>query len=362
MKSVPWWNTNLGDDEKNALLSAFDERNLTLGRYASALEAALGEMLDVPYVVVTPSGTAALTLSLIGLGVGPGDEVIVPALTWIATAQAVSVLGATPVFVDVGEELPLINVHQLENAITSRTKAIVPVHLNGRPCEMGSVKCIADKYGLKIVEDACKAMRSQSEWGWLGTIGDVGCYSMGMISLVSSGYGGFAATRDPDLHRRLVLARDHGVVRGQGEHYAHPGFNFKISDLLCAMALPQVRAVEEKVTKLFNIYNCYVSGLEGHPYLNVIPVDISSNQVPLLMDVRTRHREDLYVYLNKNDINVSRFHPPVSSAPYLSGGIREWENAEIFAAEGLCLPSGPAQNLEDIERVISLLKVWEPGS
>jgi len=358
---IGWWFTEIGEGEKRRLMDAFDQRKFSLGSIGRELEERLAKMHSARHAVVTPSGTAALAMSMSALGVGRGDEVIVPTLTWIASAQAASMLGADVVLVDSCADLPLIDPDGVERAITPRTKAIVPVHFHGRSCDMVRLKAIADKHNLAIVEDACKSMYCASPQGYLGTIGNAGCFSLGMISLISAGYGGFALTNDDDLCRRMRLVRDHGVKRVPEDVYEFDGFNFKISDLLCAVALGQLDRLEEKLSHLHAVHRRYVEGLDGQSTVHLIPVDVAGGMVPLCVDLLTEDRLGLERYLLENGVQISRFHPPLHHAHYYTGHADQFPHAERFADQGFMPPCGPSQPLANVDRAIELVRRWIDG-
>jgi len=361
MKKVPWWHTEIGEIEKHNVLSAFEKKRFSLGPITQELESQLASLLQVPYVLVTPSGTAAITMTLMAVGVRPRDEVIVPDLTWIATAQAASILGARVVFADCLPNVPLINPVEVKKKITPRTKAIIPVHYNGRPCQMEELMEIARNANVALIEDTCKALLSKSSIGYLGTLGDFGCYSLGLVSLISTGYGGFVVTSDKKQYERLRLIRDHGVQRGEGEEYLTIGFNFKFSDILASIGIGQLSRLEEKLRNLRAVYQRYVTGLALLPYIDVIPVDVEAGQVPLLVDVRSKHAAEIIAYLNQNGVETVRLHPPLHLAQYFhqSGS---FPNASRFASEGFNLPCGPSQPLENVDFCIKLLHEWNPNS
>ncbi len=357
MGTIPWWYTEFGEAEKAELLSAFDDKHLTLGSRGAEFEKQFSRMLEVPYAVVTNSGTAALTMALLAVGVEPGDEVIVPDLTWIATVQAAAILGARAILVDCLPELPLMDPVDVKRKITPRTKAIIPVHYNGRPCQMDELLEIAHDAGIALIEDACKALASKTSKGYLGTLGTLGCYSLGMVSLVSTCYGGVVVTREEKLYQKLKLIRDHGVRRGKDEKYEAMGFNFKFSDILASIGVAQLSRLGEKVKHVHKIYQRYVDGLSSLRYVEVIPVDIESGQVSLLIDVRSKHVDEIIDYLNQHGVETVRFHPPLHLASYLNNS-GDFPNASRFADEGFNLPCGPSQPLENVERCIELLQEW----
>jgi len=356
---TPWWFTEFVETDRDRLMRAFDSRRFSLGVVTAELEAALGQFLDVPYVVATASGTAALTVALIAAGVRPGDEVIVPDLTWIATAQAAVAAGGTVVPVDSLADSPVLDPTDVARCVTNRTRAIVPVHFNGRTCDMDALRQIVNGRDIVIVEDACKALGSVARGRALGTIGDVGCFSLGLVSFISAGYGGFAVTHDPTTAQRMRLVRDHGVARtGPNESLALPGFNFKISDLLSSLALGHLSRADAKRERLVAIHQRYADGLRGIADVEFMSVGVESGELPLLAEIRSKRREPIVDYLMRHGVETSRFHPPVHTASYLGdpGPDERFPHATRYAAEGVILPCGPSQSLEQVDRVIALLR------
>lgn len=354
---VPWWYTEIGEVEKRSVNSAFSRRAFSMGPVTAELEEKLAEFLDVPYVVAAPTGTAAITMALMASGVGVGDEVIVPDLTWIATAQAVAMLGARVVCADCRPDLPLIDPEEVRKKVTRRTRAVIPVHLNGRRCDMESLGKIARQRRLLLIEDACKALGSGLPGQRLGTLGDLGCYSLGMVSLVSCGYGGAVATRNKRHYERLKCLRWHGVPKKPKEIYATSGFNFKYSDILAAIGLAQMQRVPEKIAHQKKIYEAYRDGLRGLAHLQVIPVDIASGELPICFEVTSARRERIIAYLARHNVEGLRFHLPIHQAAYLKNP-GSFPNAARFGRQGFILPCGPSQPLANVERCIDLLRRW----
>ncbi|MBS0624633.1 MAG: DegT/DnrJ/EryC1/StrS family aminotransferase [Verrucomicrobia bacterium] len=355
---IPWWYTQLGEPEKQKLLEAFDQRRLTLSRSAQEVEQLFASLLEVPYAVLTNSGSSAILMALLSLGIEPGDEVIVPSLTWIATAQAPAILGAKVKLCDSTYEAPIIDVKKLESLVTHKTKAIIPVHLNGRECDLKAIRKIADPYGVKIIEDSCKALFSKSNEGYLGTLGDLGCFSLGMISLVSVGYGGLVVTRKKELYEKLKKIRDHGVQRDP-EDYAHLGFNFKISDLLASLAIPQLQNNKNKIQRSIQLHERYSESIK-HPDISILPIKTKAGQVPVYAEAYSERREEVIQYLQENGIQVSRYHHPMHRALYLNPE-GSFPNAERFTKNSFILPSGPSQKMEDIDFVIKTLNHFDCG-
>jgi dTDP-4-amino-4,6-dideoxygalactose transaminase len=295
-------------------------------------------------------------MALLAADVRAGDEVIVPALTWIATANAAAILGAKVILADCYPDSPLVNIDEVKNKITSRTRAIIPVHLNGRACPMGDLKELIRGKDIALIEDTCKAMNSKTLDGCLGTLGDMGCFSLGMISLISTGYGGLVITRRKDLYEKLLLIRNQGVPYQGDEEYLTVSSNFKLSDILAAIGLGQISRLDEKMAHLDKLYKLYLSGISSLSVLQIIPVDTATGKVPLCVEVRSKHREEIIEYLAKRGVEALRFHLPLHRAAYL-GDDGDYPNASCFADEGFILPCGPSQPVENVEKCIDLL--WE---
>lgn len=355
---INWWFTQLGKLERESLLSAYDGRKFSMGPLSAELESKLAALHGAKHAILTPSGTAALTLSLSTLGIGPGDEVIVPSHTWIATAQAASRLGATVVLADCSETAPLIDPEKVQAVITNKTKAILPVHFHGRSCDMSRILKIAKSENLYVVEDACKSMYCKSALGYLGTIGDVGCFSLGMISLLSVGYGGFVLTNDSELNRRMRLVRDHGLSRVPQDVYEYDGFNFKISDLTASIGIAQILRLDEKIKHLNEVYQIYYNEFLNCERVSLLPVDVKNGMIPICVDLVCKERTDLENFLSMNGVEISKFHPALHHAPYYSGQAEHFRNSERFSNEGFMPPCGPSQPLENVHQTIDLIHKW----
>jgi perosamine synthetase len=356
-KKIPWWFTEVGEIEKRLVIDAFDKKKFSMGSVTRDFENQMAEKLGVRYAVACPSGTASLTMALMAAGMQPGDEVIVPALTWIATANAAAVLGAKVVLADCLPDSPLINTAEVKKKITKKTKAIIPVHLNGRACAVDELKEMARGKNIVIIEDACKAMYCRTPQGYLGTLGDIGCFSLGMVSLISAGYGGMVITNRQDIFEKLVVIRNQGVPAQGDEKYLMLSFNFKFSDLLASIGLGQLSRLQEKIEHLDKVYRAYTEGLAGLSYLKVIPVDVESGKISLCYEVRSSQRENIIKYLEENNVEPLRFHLPLQQAPYLKNS-GAFPNAGKFAEEGFILPCGPSQPLENVKRCVELLQNW----
>lgn len=352
--SVPWWRTRFGEAEIRRIASAIEHEHISQGALTAEFERELARRLDVPHVVATTSGSMALLMALMAAGIRAGDEVIVPNRTWIATAHAPFLLGAKPVFVDVEAERPIIDARRIEERITPRTRAILPVHLNGRAADMAEICRLAEKHGLTVIEDAAQAFMSRNAAGWLGTQGALGCFSLSVAKLIATGQGGFVAVRDPALYDKLVALRTHGIASVIHPVWEQPGFNFRFTDIQAAIGLAQLDRLDGRIAAVQAIHQRYRDGLRGHPAVRLIPVDTAAGELPLYVEALCADRDALTAHLARQGIEVRPFYPNLDEAPYFqAGGV--FPHALRFAREGLFLPCGPAQPAENIERTLAAL-------
>lgn len=354
MEKISWWRTTFGADETTAAGRAIAAEHISQGPVTSELEAEIAASLDMPYAVVTTSGSVALLMALMALGIGRGDEVIVPNRTWIATAHAAHLLGAKVVLVDALPDIPAMDVAQARNKITPRTRAIIPVHLNGRAVNMESVNNLAEEFGLKVVEDACQALFSRNRSGLLGTQSDAGCFSLGVSKLISTGQGGVVVTRDSGLYEKLKLVRNHGVVDNFTDCWQQPGCNFKFTDILASIGLVQLSLARERIERVREVYSRYRAGLEGVDSLLLLPVKDDQGELPLYVEVLCEKRQALIDFLSARGIQARPSLPSLHTSPYLENS-GEFPNSLKFAQQCMYLPCGPAQPLENVDRVINCI-------
>lgn len=357
---ILWWKTKIADGAGARAAGAIEAGQLSDGLIVRELEAHAAELLGVPHVVATPNGSMALIMAMLALGVGPGDEVIVPDYTWIASAHAASLVGANIVLVDVEAERPVIDIRDVERKISKRTKAIVPVHLCGRANDVAALREIASGVGAFVVEDACQAIMARAPDGrYLGTLGDIGCYSLGVAKLLPAGQGGLAVTHDADIYERMRAVKTHGVVQNDQdwETYTGRGLNFKMSDILASLALWPLKEPQPHIDHVCRIYHRYREGLANLPGLRVSEIDVDKGEVPLWTEIESQNLIDIRSFLAANKVQTRRVHPPLSRATHL-GDATCHPNSERFCSEILVLPSGPAQSLSDVDRVIGLVREW----
>jgi dTDP-4-amino-4,6-dideoxygalactose transaminase len=332
-----------------------------MGLVTEEFEQRLAKSLKVPYVVATTSGSMALLLALMALGIGAGDEVIVPNRTWIATANAPMMLGAKPILVDVLPDKPIMNTSMLREKITSRTKAIIPVQLNGRGVKMEKVWQLAKEYDLFVVEDSTQGLFSKYQGEYIGTLSDVGCFSLSIAKLIPTGQGGFVVTRSKDVYDKMRLIRTHGVDNvNTGTPFLTMGFNFRYTDLQASIGLVQLGKVEKRIKYLKLLYEKYRDAISEIDYLKLIPVNIEQGEIPLYIEVLTEERGRLMKYLSSQNIETRPFYPDLDSAAHLKCD-DDFPNTRLFGKRGLVLPCGPNQPIENVNIIVDSLLSYRKG-
>lgn len=357
---ISWWRTEFGAEETERVADAIANERISQGVVTEAFEKAIGEAIDVPYVAATTSGSVAILMALMAHGIGHGDEVIVPNRTWIATAHAPALLGAQVVLVDVLPDRPIMDVSRIEEKITSRTKAIIPVHLGGRAVDMASVNEMAERYGLIVIEDAAQGLFVKNEKGFLGTQSGAGCFSLSVAKLISTGQGGFVVTSNADTYEQLKLVRGHGTKDVVHVDYMRMGFNFRFTDILASVGLAQLEKASSRVEHVLRVHERYRQGLERHPEFKLIPVDVAAGEIPLYVEILSESREDLIAFLAHREIQTRPFYPDLDRAEHLQA-VGEYPNSRVFGEQGLILPCGPTQSLENVDFVLGALDSFVSG-
>ncbi|MNJ84121.1 UDP-4-amino-4-deoxy-L-arabinose--oxoglutarate aminotransferase [compost metagenome] len=243
---IPLMIPDIQQQDIDAVTEVLQSGMLIQGRKVEALETQIAAYLGVKHAIAVSNGTATLHLALIVSGIGPGDEVIVPALSYVATANVVELVGATPVFVDIETETFNIDPNLIEQKITPKTKAIIPVHEFGLACQMEMILSLAKKYKLAVIEDAACALGAKSGDFFAGTQGDLGSFSFHPRKAITSGEGGLLVTNDDDIAQKLRVLRNHGIEYRNGKmDFVAAGFNYRMTDIQAALVLSQFQRFEQ---------------------------------------------------------------------------------------------------------------------
>jgi dTDP-4-amino-4,6-dideoxygalactose transaminase len=360
--SINWWRTEFNSGEAEAVARAINGEHVSQGPIVAEFERQIASYLGVPYVVATTSGSMALLMSVWASGVGPGDEVIVPNRTWIATAHAPFMLGAKVKLVDVEKDRPIIDVGGIEAAITDRTRAIIPVHMCGRSADMRAINQIARRHGLSVIEDAAQALGSRNCDGYLGTQSDMGCFSLSVAKIIATGQGGFIATKSEENYKKLVSMRTQGVGDIVNAGWDQPGFNFRFTDILAAVGIEQLKLLRPRIEKVKKIYNAYAKGLSGLSFIKLIPVNLNAGEVPVYIEALCKKREDLIDFLAEQGIQCRPFYPDLDRASYLQQTDKDFPHTRPFGECGLYLPSGPEQPIDNVEKVVHAIRDFNDHS
>jgi perosamine synthetase len=363
-KQISWWRPETGDEEREMVLRVLASNYLNDGDVTTEFERQMAAVLDAHHAVAVTSGTAALFLSLAAVGAGHGDEVIVPDVTFIATANAVTLTGATPVFVDVDADTLTMDPEAFANAITPRTRAVVPVHVSGRAAALDRILDIAARRHVDVVEDAAEALGSRYRNKCLGTWGRAGCFSFSPNKTITTGQGGLIVTDDDALAVRLRALKDQGrPVRGTGGNDIHDsvGFNFKLTNLQAAVGVAQLGRLLTRVARLADLYRAYRAGLEGIEPVHLLPFNVDGGETPQWVDVLADDRDRLVAYLERHDIQCRPFWFPIhTQAPYRSADDR-FPVATRVIPRALWLPSALSMTDDDVQTVCDRIRDFYGG-
>lgn len=282
MKKIPLARPFFDGREIELLASCLDSCHVAQGPFVARFENGVADLLGGGYALAVSSGTSALHLAVKALGLGPGDEVIVPAFTWVATAHAVEYAGARAVFADVDPSTFNVTAQNIERMLTPRTRAIIPVHLFGLPSPMKDIMALAQRHGLRVIEDAACALGAEEGNAKAGTIGDVGCFSFHPRKNLTTGEGGMLFTKDAALSGRLAALRNHGAsIRSEGSalidaSFDALGLNFRMSDIQGAVGcaqLEKLRSMQEERRRLAERYGELLRNLDL--MLPAVPTDMT---------------------------------------------------------------------------------------
>lgn len=353
----PW----IGPEEKQAIIEYLELGGwLTEFQRARAFEKAIADYVGSKYAVVMANGTVSLFAALKVLGIGAGDEVIVPDYTMIATANAVVLAAANPVFVDISLGNLCLNLESVERAITPKTKAIMLVSLNGRSPDMRTACDLARRYGLFLIEDAAQSLGSFSKGKHLGTFGEIGAFSFSAPKVITTGQGGALVTDDAQLFERLQKIKDFGRRESGVDFYETTGYNFKFTDLQAVIGLEQMKKLSWRVERKKDMYRLYESELATVKGVQFIPTSLRDTS-PWFIDILVPDPDGLQKYLHEHGVGSRRFYPAIHSQPAFSLP-GHFPQSEYVAERGLWLPSSSFLRDEDIRHVCFLIREYYQNS
>ncbi|MFH1514194.1 MAG: DegT/DnrJ/EryC1/StrS family aminotransferase [bacterium] len=349
----------LGEEELQNVIDAVKSGWISSkGAYITEFEQKFAGYCGVNNGIATSNGTAALHLALKALGIKKDDEVIVPTLTFIATANAVTYCNAKPVFVDSHPIYWNMDPEKIEEKITENTKAIIPVHLYGHPCDMDPIMDIARDHDLYVIEDAAEAHGAEYKGKKVGSFGDINCFSFYGNKIITTGEGGMCLTDDDELAERMRILRDHGMNPNRKYWHDVIGFNYRMTNMQAALGVAQIEKIE-KIIELKRLNAEHYNRLLKNVNENTITLPIEEKwarnvywMYSVLIDHRI-NRDDMIKKLEQEGIDTRPLFYPIHKMPPYLGGV--FPVAEVVSKLGISLPSSPNLMLSEIARVCDVL-------
>ena len=360
-KKIYFWEPIIGSQEIKNIKKALDLNWPNEGYFTHLLEKKIEKLLKVKHAVCVTSGTISIFLALKSLGIKEKDEVIVPDITFGATAMAVKLTGAKLVLVDVNENNLGFNIKALKKKINKKTRAIIPVHISGRSADIYLIKKIIRNKNIKIVEDAAEALFSKNKKGkYLGTIGDLGCFSLTASKTITTGQGGIIVTNNSKLHKKIKLLKNQGIEgRSDGGNVKHTtvGFNFKYTNLQAAMGLAQISTLKERANKLVKINRLYSNKLNSVKEIKVLKFDYKNGEIPLWTDALVKSKRDKLIdFLKKNGVECRKFWYPLHQQKPFKESDKKFKVSSSVHKKLFWLPSSLKLTEEKITYVCNLIK------
>lgn len=360
---IPISNIVLSHNEEAYVLDAVRSSWISsLGKYVNKFEADFAAYLGAEYAVSVSNGTVALHLAMKALDIGPGDEVIVPSFTFAATVNAVLHAGATPVLIDCRPDHWNLDPEEILKAITPATKAIIPVHLYGHPCNMEQILAIAERNNLFVIEDAAEAHGAECLGRKVGGLGHIGCFSFYGNKVITTGEGGMCVTNDPLLNERMRKLRDHGMHKNRRYWHDEVGFNYRLTNLNAAIGVAQLEQIDAILARRAHLASIYEAGLSGVSGLRIVPMGSHGKKIDWMFCVFVTgdfpfDRDTLIARLKEYNIDARpTFYPAHIMPPYQGlKQIGKLCNASLFGLNGINLPLYPTLADDDVHYIVSVL-------
>lgn len=311
------------------------------GKYIDEFENGFAKFCECKYGVATSNGTVAIHLALLAVGIGAGDEVIVPDFTFAATANAVLHANATPVIVDIDPITWCIDPKEIEKAITPKTKAIIPVHVYGQPCDMDSIMTIAKKHNLKVIEDCAEAHGAKYKGKVVGSFGDISCYSFFGNKILTTGEGGMCVTNSDSLNDMMRVLRDHGMNKQKKYWHDMVGYNYRMTNLQAALGCAQLERIGELIEQRKKVEKKYKEILSEFSFIQWQESVTDREKVTWLVSAFLPEggRDRLFEELKKNQIDVRPFFYPMSEMPLYKPYVFSATNSQKISKLGFNLPT-----------------------
>ena len=323
-----------------------------------AFEEMIREYTGARHCHITSNGTVSLSAALMAVGVGVGDEVICPDYTMVATPNAVELIGAKAVFVDVERTSLCMDLEAMKAAVTDRTRAVMLVSINGRyPKDLQAFADFCQEKGIHLIEDAAQSLGSRCKGKHLGRYGEIGSFSFSAPKIITTGQGGALITDDDELSERIRMIRDFGRTAGGSDHYLIKGWNFKFTDFQGVVGIEQMKKLPGRVVRKKEMGRLYDSLLADVPGVELILTNYEDT-APWFFDILCEKREELQAYLKENGVGTRVFYPPLHAEPAYGYTHLHFPVTEEIAAKGLWLPSGIAVTDDQIRYICGKIRAF----
>lgn len=348
---IPVYQPSLSGNERKYVNECLDSTWISSkGKFINIFEEKFSEFLGVKHATSVCNGTVALHLALVSLGIGPGDEVIVPTLTYIASVNAIVYTGAKPVFVDSLQQSWQIDPDDVKKKISGKTKAIMAVHLYGQACDMDALSALCNEYGLFMIEDCAEAIGTKFKNKHVGSFSDISTFSFFGNKTITTGEGGMIVTNDETLHDRISHFKGQGLAKHREYWHDVVGYNYRMTNICAAIGLAQLEQVEKFIHRKREIAQLYKKCFEGSKieFHEEQPNTFHSYWMCTILVENPQKREPLREFLAKEGIETRPVFYPVHTMPMYSGKYEKHKNAEFIAWRGINLPSYPSLTNENV--------------
>lgn len=356
---------NLDSADISAVISVLKSNLITQGPKVKEFEEKLAKYCGTKYAVVVSNGTAALHVAYLAAGLKEGDEVITAPNTFVATSNMILATGAKPVFCDIARNNWNIDEKQIESLITPKTKAIVPIHFAGRPCEMDTIMNIAKKHRLIVIEDACHALGATYKNKKIGSIGDMTVFSFHPVKSITAGEGGAVLTNNESFYKKMLLLRGHGIHKDQNNFnvMAEMGYNYRMTDIQAALGISQLKKLDRFIKIRCQAVKWYEKNLKNVDEIILPKPDdkkhLSSWHLFVIQTKSQNNRMSLYNFLKENSVEVNFHYPAVYSHPYYrKNGYKNLAlpNEDFYHHSCITLPLHTKLSEKDVFYVCKVIK------
>lgn len=358
MEFIPVYQPSLTGNEKKYVNECLDTSWISAkGKFVQEFESAFGKYIGADHAITVANGTVALHLALIALGIGNGDEVIVPTLTYVASVNAIAYTGATPVFVDSLKGNWQVDSDDIECKITEKTKAIMVVHLYGHPCDMTRIMEIARKHDLFVVEDCAEAFGSYFEGQHVGTFGDISTFSFYGNKTITTGEGGMVVTNDETLYARATHLKDQGMAKFRQYWHDVIGYNYRMTNICAAIGLAQLEQADKFLRQKRDVADWYKKYLQGTPveFHQEDPNVRHSYWMCSILVLKSVERDPLRELLKDRNVETRPVFYPVHTMPMYSQRYQKHRNAEDIGWRGMNLPSWQGLSEEQVKYICNVV-------